>query len=75
MKVTIKSAAGDFPANPAGIQATFTIVCEIEYPFGPSRPEDHCSNIPQEFHSESEYVMWKGTVHKRTVPFLCVGDN
>jgi len=74
MKVTIKSAAGDFPANSAGIQVTFTIVCEIENPFGPSRPVNH-SNISREVHSDFEYVVWEGTVKKRTVPFLCVGDN
>lgn len=64
-----------FPLVP-GTQITFTIP-EIKEPPAP-KPEQEANHVlvagkPDEF--ESSYVVWRGTVKKRTVPFLGIGDH
>lgn len=54
---------------------SFTIVGEIECAAESIVPCDRIAGRGREGDCQPHYLTWKGTVLKRTTPFLCVGDN
>ena len=41
----------------------------------PKPGTDAPENLAKEYQEYPQYVEWKGSIHKRTVPFLGVDDN
>ena len=41
----------------------------------PKPGTDATENIANEHQEYPQYIEWKGSIYKRTVPFLCVEDN
>ena len=77
MKARIVSVLATTPTNGAEGRGriSFTIVGEIECSEWFGDPHDQ---LPAKRNNDDyalEYLTWKGTILKRTVPFLCVGDN
>lgn len=54
---------------------SFTMVVEIKRAPAPIQPDHSVDVTPSEDDYTPECVTWNGRILKRTVPFLCVGDN
>jgi hypothetical protein len=76
MRARIVSAVFDLTTDPRDKgRSSFTIVGEIECAAGSILPSDRLATSGGEDDFQLQYLTWKGTVLKRTIPFLCVGDN
>jgi hypothetical protein len=76
MRARIVSAVLDLTTNPKGNDIlSFTIAGEIECTAASILPGDLLTRRSRGDDHQPHYLTWKGTVLKRSIPFLCVGDN